>query len=222
MGSSAQDPLAYPSETPCHRVTIPRSFWISETLITQAQWLAVMGKFKRPPEHDNPHFPMEKVTWTEAVKFCQVLSQTLGLVFRLPTEAEWEYACRAGTMSRYFFGDDPKRLEEYGWYWGNARGVIQPVKTRKANPWGLYDLYGSVWEWCGDQWHSSYGSKPDLLKANGSLAWTQETTAIVPINKLVRVVRGGSWHHPASYCRSAFRVHHFGDCVGIRIIGVFP
>ena len=143
-----------------------------------------------------PQNPVENVSWTDAVEFCRKLSampaeKTAGHVYRLPTEAEWEYACRSGTTTAYGFGDDASRLGDYGWFDGNSDSSTHPVGEKKPNAWGLYDMHGNVWEWCQD-WYGDYpsGSATDPTGAtSGSY----------------RVIRGGSWSNDARYCRSAYR-----------------
>jgi formylglycine-generating enzyme required for sulfatase activity len=134
---------------------------------------------------------VESVSWDDAVEFCKRLSAKEGLIYRLPTEAEWEYACRVGSTTRYCFGDDRRQLVEYAWFEGNSGGKTHPVGQKKPNAWGLYDMYGNVWEWCQD-WYDAYPS--------GMVTDPQG-----PSSGSGRVYRGGSWDYVASLCRSAFR-----------------
>ncbi|MEO2033591.1 MAG: formylglycine-generating enzyme family protein, partial [Planctomycetaceae bacterium] len=143
--------------------------------------------------------PVEQVSWDDAVEFCRKLSsraeeKSAGWVYRLPTEAEWEYACRAGTTTAYSFGDSEFELGEYAWFRENSNGTTHPVGEKRPNGWGLYDMHGNVWEWCQD-WYADYPS--------GALRHPMG-----PSTGSYRVFRGGSWNFPARYCRSAFRFLH--------------
>jgi formylglycine-generating enzyme required for sulfatase activity len=191
MGSPDSDSDAQSREKPQHQVKL-NSFAIGKYPVTQAQYQAVMGKnpsrFK-----NNPQNPVEKVSWDDAQAFCRKLSQITGKTYRLPTEAEWEYACRAGTTTRYYFGDDASQLGDYAWYDGNSRYKTHPVGDKKPNAWGLYDMSGNVLEWCEDNWHNTYENAP----RDGS-AW------LINDNDYY-IVRGGSWFINPTYCRSASR-----------------
>ncbi|MCA2552205.1 MAG: SUMF1/EgtB/PvdO family nonheme iron enzyme [Microcystis sp. M04BS1] len=191
MGSPDNDPDAESWEKHQHLVKV-NSFAIGKYPITQAQYEAVMGT--NPSNFvNNPQNPVEKVSWNDAQAFCQKLSQITGKTYRLPTEAEWEYACRAGTTTRYYFGDDANQLGDYAWYRKNSQGTTHPVGQKKPNAWGLYDMSGNVWEWCEDNWHNSYKNAP----SDGS-AWL--------INDNNRhIIRGGSWFVIPRNCRSAYR-----------------
>jgi formylglycine-generating enzyme required for sulfatase activity len=166
----------------------------------------------------SPQNPVEVVSWDDAQEFCKKLSATSGKTVRLPTEAEWEYACRAGTTTAYYFGDDDKDLAGYAWFGdkptvagcqpANSNGVSHPVGEKKPNAWGLYDLYGNVWEWCQD-WYGPYQA--------GAVTDPQG-----PAQGTERVVRGGAWYDNSITCRSAFRHHYIptrrGGNLGFRVV----
>ncbi|ELP56926.1 twin-arginine translocation pathway signal sequence domain protein [Microcystis aeruginosa TAIHU98] len=192
MGSPDSDPDAKSEEKPQHQVKV-NSFAIGKYPVTQAQYEAVMGN--NPSRfQNNPQNPVEKVSWNDAQAFCQKLSQISGKTYRLPTEAEWEYACRAGTTTRYYFGDDANQLGDYAWYAGNSQQTTHPVGQKKPNAWELYDMSGNVWEWCEDNWHDSYENAP-----RDDSAWLRN-------NNNYHIVRGGSWDFNPYYCRSASRI----------------
>ena len=161
--------------------------------ITQAQYEAVMGN---NPSHfqGNPQCPVEEVLWDNAVKFCEKLSQQTGEKVRLPSEAEWEYACRAGTSTEYYFGDNANDLKDYAWYGENSGSKTHPVGEKRPNGWGLYDMHGNVWEWCADNWTKDANQLPKDGKA-----FTNNN------NNHSRALRGGSWYHSGINCRSADR-----------------
>ncbi len=198
------------SEQPIHEVYIS-AFQIGKYPVTQEQYQAIMGN---NPSHfqDNPNNPVENVSWDDAQAFCQKLKEMTGKDFRLPTEAEWEYACRAeipptplnkgGSSTRYCFGDDEKQLGDYAWFAQNSDSKTHPVGEKKPNAWGLYDMHGNVWEWCADPWHNSYAEKPENIKNNSNTIWSNS-------NESRRVLRGGSWLNLSRYCRSAVRLRRF-------------
>ena len=199
MGSDKGDER----EKPVHRVRISQPFSLGKYPVTHAQYarfLDAMGNsVRKPASWDNGRFnqpeqPVVGVSWDEAKAFCEWAGG------RLPTEAEWEYACRAGTTTEYSFGDDADELGEYGWFGKNSGGQTQPVGAKKPNTWGLHDMHGNVWEWCQD-WYSSeyYAHSPDVDPTG-------------PAQASVRVFRGGSWRHVARFCRSALR---FGLVPGV-------
>lgn len=180
----------YKDETPPHRVTVG-AFAIGKYEVTQAQWQAVMGKDNNPSRFKGDNLPVENVSWEDAQAFCR----KLGNGYRLPTEAEWEYAARAGSTTKWSFGNDENRLGEYAWFSGNSGSQTHPVGQKKPNAFGLFDMHGNVWEWCQDVWHDSYNSAP----SDGS-AWLSGG------DSSLRVLRGGSWNDDGSNCRSASRV----------------
>ena len=177
-----------------HQVTLTKPFYIGVHEVTQEQYAKVMGK--NPSEFKGSQHPVETVSWADAVRFCETLSslpkeKAAGRTYRLPTEAEWEFACRAGTTTEYSFGDDESQLGEFAWFDDNNEDSPQPVGQKKPNPWGLYDMHGNVYEWCQD-WYGNYPSgavsDPSGL-SQGSL----------------RVRRGGCWGSSAEGCRSSSR-----------------
>jgi len=177
-----------------HQVTLTQAFELGQYEVTQEQYEKLMGK--TPSEFKGAQNPVEKVSWDEAVEFCRRLSElpeekAAGHVYRLPTEAEWEYACRAGTTTAFSFGDSESDLEEYAWYDENSEDTTHPVGQKKPNAWGLYDMHGNVWERCQD-WHGKYPSGP-------------VTDPTGPSSGSSRVSRGGCWSGDPQRCRSAIR-----------------
>jgi formylglycine-generating enzyme required for sulfatase activity len=183
-------------DAPSHQVKV-NSFAIGKYPITQEQYQAVMGT---NPSHfkNNPQNPVENVSWDDAIEFCARLSKLTVRKYRLPTEAEWEYACRARTTTRYYFGDDANQFQsrDYAWYYGNSNNTTHPVGQKKPNAWGLYDMSGNVWEWCEDDWHDSYKNAPD-----DSTAWINNDNR----SQSRKCLRGGSWGFSPYRCRSAYR-----------------
>ena len=218
MGSPEDEPDRERDETQ-HSVTLTRGFWMLETEVTQAMWQSVMGN--NPSEFKSPTRPVECVSWDDCQEFCRKLSSKLGLTVSLPTEAQWEYACRAGSETALPNGpieilglNNAPALDPIAWYGGNSsvgfelsngydssgwsekqysgsRSGTHPVGKKKPNAWGLYDMIGNVWEWCQD-WYGSYSTSP-----------TSDPTG--PNSGSNRVNRGGSWYGSAQGCRSACR-----------------
>ncbi len=193
MGSLETDAQAYADETPQHPVEISRPFYLSRYEVTRGQWLAVMqGSLREHP--GEPSQPVTHVSWHEVQAFIQRLNTIEpGATYRLPTEAEWEYAARAGTTTRWSFGDDAEPLHLYSWYEKNARGTAHRVGQLKPNPWGLYDMHGNVWEWVQDRYGRTYYQSSPVRDPQG------------PAEGKYRVFRGGGWSGIARYCRSAPR-----------------
>ena len=186
----------YNCELPQHPVTL-QTYSLGKYPVTQEQYQAIMGK--NPSRfQDNLQNPVENVRWDDAQAFCKKLKKLTGQYFRLPTEAEWEYACRAGTQTRYYFGDDETQLGDYAWYRGNSEGTTHPVGQKKPNQWGLYDMHGNVWECCEDPWHDSYAEKPENAKNDGRIIWLDG-------NEDRWGLRGGSCVTYPRYCCSAYR-----------------
>jgi formylglycine-generating enzyme required for sulfatase activity len=178
----------YDDERPQREVTVP-ALYVGKFQVTQAQWKAVMGQFPKEPGFPGEQHPVERVSWHDAQAFCQKLSQMTGKAYRLPSEAEWEFACRAGTT-----GDYAGKLDEMAWYSNNSDGKTHPVGQKSPNAFGLFDMHGNVWEWCEDHWHGDYNGAP----TDGS-AWIEQDKGAA------RVVRGGSWNNVNNFCRSASR-----------------
>ncbi|MCA2624948.1 MAG: SUMF1/EgtB/PvdO family nonheme iron enzyme [Microcystis sp. M20BS1] len=215
MGSNEYD-----QEKPIHEVIVP-AFQIGKYPITQAQYQAVMGT-NLSRFSGNPQNPVEFVTWFNAQAFCEKLSQLTGKNYRLPTEAEWEYACRAGTKTRFSFGDDKEQLGDYAWLTVNSNNTTHPVGEKQPNPWGIYDMHGNVWEWCADSYHESYADKPDNIKENGSIPWTDNN--ITNASSIIR--RGGSWFRDSLAYSSAYRGRSVAEIcnhdIGFRVVCDLP
>jgi len=188
-------------EHPRHQVAIGSQFYMGVTEVTQAQWEAVMNT--RPWQDEGGYFVKSSannaaswISWDDATAFCIALSKKAGRTVRLPTEAEWEYACRADTRTLYSFGDDPSKVGDYAWCYGNASDkgeeYAHSVGVKKPNAWDLYDMHGNVWEWCSDWYADSYASM-DALDPKGPATGTE------------RVQRGGSWDYESVRCRAADR-----------------
>lgn len=211
-------------DSPPHEVSLS-SFYIDAHLVTQEEYEKLMND--NPARWKGNKNPIEQVRWSDAVRFCNARSEAEGLQpcydltswkcdfnangYRLPTEAEWEYACRAGTKTSYFFGDDDSKLKEYAWYDKNSDGKPHPVGEKTANPWGLYDMSGNVWEWCNDFYKVDYYTESP--KENPRGPETGET----------KIVRGGAWKFSAESCRSGYRYNEdpgYADvCFGYDIYG---
>lgn len=203
------------------KVRITKPFAMSRTVVTHAQWRAVMGTelwhYYEPDESScGDDFPVVNVNWFEWIFFCQTLTdlereagQLLATqAYQLPTEAQWEYACRAGTTTAYSFGDDPNGLAAHGWYWENSGRKAHKVAKKKANPWGFFDMHGNVAEWCADWYAAELGGGDD---------------PVGPATGDGRVLRGGNWTDGADFCRSARREFESPWCpstIGARIVRV--
>ena len=196
------------SEMPQHRVRVAE-FYMSKTPITQEQWQAVMQT--NPSHFSGLRRPVDNVSWWDGVEFCDRLSQLTGKSYRLPTEAEWEYACRAGSQTLYSFGNSKQPLRDYAWYTWNSQHKTQPVAQKKPNAWGLHDMHGLVWEWCEDNWHENYNGAP----TDGS-AWNEGG------HSTKQVVRGGAWYSLADDCRCVYRFCYDASfrypSIGFRVV----
>lgn len=218
MGSPRQ--VGNPDEHPQHFVTI-KSFLMSKFLITQVQWKAIMGKLPACRFHGD-ELPVERVAWEEAQKFCQRLSRKTGRDYQLPSETQWEYACRAGTSTPFSFGETLTvevanfngehtfREERRGFYFHSTSvgGKFPP------NAFGLHDMHGNLWEWCADNWLDDYSSSP------------RDSSCYQDRDSRYRVMRGGSWHEPAELCRSASRLRVLqsdaDEVMGFRVVCGVP
>ncbi len=217
MGSQMREKRRKLWESPVHRVTIKKPFYLGRYPVTQEQWQRVAG--------NNPSFfkggmcPVESVSWIGAQAFLQKLNSLEkadenNCLYRLPTEAEWEYAARAGTVTSYFFGNEESKLKEYAWFLENSGLETHPVGLKKSNPWGLYDIYGNVGEWVQDEYHISYKGAP-----TDGTAWENLLPGVsIP----VRVRKGGGWNGNAGCCRSAERLFAAQDkrlnSLGFRVV----
>ena len=190
MGSGSSEVGRSQDEGPAHKVKLSKPFYMGVFEVTQAQYTAVMGN--NPSEFKGNDLPVEKVSWNDAAKFCAKMSEITKMKVTLPTEAQWEYACRAGTTTAFSFGDSDSNLGDYAWYDGNNSKRTHPVGQKKPNTWGLYDMHGNVWEWCSDWRENSYAN-----------AGTTDPQG--PSSGEYRVLRGGSWYIIPRSCRSAFR-----------------
>ena len=211
-------------DAPPHDVAVS-AFYMDKYLVTQEQYQKVMGA--NPSRWKAGKNPVEQVRWSDAVKFCNRRSELENLPpcydlktwkcnfgangYRLPTEAEWEYACRAGTATAYFFGDNPSKLGEYAWFEKNSSRRAQPVGQKLPNPWGLYDMCGNVWQWCNDFYKVDYYQQAPHQDPKG------------PDAGETKVVRGGAWRFGPDTCRSGYRYNEnpgYADvCFGYDIYG---
>ncbi len=235
MGSP--EGVGHRDERPRHTVTITRDLRVSVTPVTQAQWREIArgsGLNLGPSFFNGDDLPVENVSWLDAVRWCNVLSArerlapayrfdrsgayvesvNLDAGYRLPTEAEWEYFARAGTDGIRSFGEDEARLNEYAWHQGNSDKRTHPVGQKLSNQWGLFDIYGNVWEWCTDEWCRPYTPKGSIDPLS------------LPGTERARVIRGGCWSSGADECRSSFRqwfgADEFDDDLGFRVVLPVP
>ena len=235
MGAPKGEPESNEAETPQHEVMLS-DFFISKYPVTQAQWRAVaqlpMVNCELDPDPSafmGDNRPVERVSWRDAVEFCDRLSAKTGREYRLPTEAEWEYACRAGTTTPFYFGETlSSGLAIYDWDYAYNDGPkggdrredpsgTEPVGNFPANAFGLYDMHGNVLEWCLDTWNGSYSKKPEEFKKNGNIPWVSSDK-----NDENRLLRGGSWGSSPGDCRSAYRDLNHPDIrsslIGFRVV----
>ncbi|QHG19078.1 SUMF1/EgtB/PvdO family nonheme iron enzyme [Nostoc sp. ATCC 53789] len=226
MGSPESEGRRYSNERPQHQVTV-KPFLISKYAITQAQWreVATLREVRqnlklRPSRNGGKSHPITQVSWFDAVEFCDRLSEKTGKQYRLPSEAEWEYACRSGTITPFHFGETiTSDLANYdgGYSYGSERkGIYREITTpvgslQIANFFGLFDMHGNVWEWCLDHWHENYNNAP-----NNADSWRDSS------DNQIYVMRGGSWRNDPYLCRSSSRLQknasEMSNHVGFRIV----
>lgn len=219
MGSPKDEKDRRANEGPQVQVTIDYAFWMSKCEVTLGQYRAVVGSAPRRSRQGSPNLPALRVTWLEATNFCYLLTlrasaagrAPLSYEYRLPTEAEWEYACRAGTSTRFSFGDDLDytNLWQYAWFGERPSPAPHMVGSRRPNPWGLYDMHGNGWEYCLDWLGSNYSAV-----ASGNPLGRQPSD--------LRAIRGGSWLDSGAQCRSASRAEMWASAatanVGFRVV----
>jgi formylglycine-generating enzyme len=230
MGSLDDEPGRYDDEGPQHRVHLTSGFWLADSACTQALWLAVLGGKNPSSFTDDPNNPVEQVDWDDARRFLHALQKdwTEGRAAELPTEAEWEYACRAGTETAFSFGkaitttqanfSGKLRYDDKTATLGAARGNTVPVKTLPPNAWGLYEMHGNVWEWCADGAQRNYREVAKGQVAENPIQPSEQGP------EAHRVMRGGSWLNGAWYLRAASRdahrrgsrSHHLGFRLALR------
>ena len=208
MGSQEREKLKYNNAKP-HEVTISHPFYMGKYVVTQDQYLEVMKN--NPSIFKGMKNPVEHISWNDTKWFCKRVSEKSGKTVRLPTEAEWEYACRAGSTSEVYFSNS-ESLDDYAWYSYNSNGTTHAVGEKKPNAWGLYDMYGNVTEWCQD-WYGEY--------ATGAAT---DPTGPGPANDAGHVLRGGAWQYNGASCQSTSRNHgndsdyHHYHYVGFRVV----
>ncbi len=199
-----------------HPVRINKPFYLGMTEVTQSQWESVMGTTPwtvQIPAKEGADYPTTYVHWDDAMEFCRKLSEKEGVKYRLPTEAEWEYACRAGTTTAYSFGDDVSRLGDYAWHVGNSGNTTHPVGEKLPKNWGLFDMHGNVWEWCQD-WYGGYETEQMLSYPVGAASGSR------------RVLRGGAFSvHPENVRaadRNTNRPVNRNRNIGFRVARTYP
>jgi formylglycine-generating enzyme required for sulfatase activity len=218
MGSPANEENSRKDESPRHQVKVPE-FYLGQTLVTQGQWESLMGSNPSEFKGDSK-LPVDSVSWLNVMDFCQKLSQKTGRTYRLPSEAEWEYACRAGTTTPFAFGGTiTSAVANYDASFEKAAKVDYREKTTvvgsfPANLFGLYDMHGNLWEWCLDEWSDNYQDAPNNGSARGNITSRD--------NSKKHALRGGSWDSDLNNCRSANRYRDDsaaqGNYIGFRVV----
>ena len=201
MGATSEMKDPYSDEKPVHQVTLTNDYYMGKYEVTQALWQAVMGS--NPSNFKGDNLPVETVNWNDCQEFISKLNSLTGRKFRLPTEAEWEYAARGGKKSRGYQYSGSRKISDVAWYEGNSRSKTHPVGRKQANELGIYDMSGNVWEWCSD-WYGSYSS-------------SSQTNPMGSDSGAKRVRRGGSWCYIARICRSSYRSGDAPDCRGLYL-----
>jgi len=220
MGSPDSEKGHVNNEGPQHEVTISKPFYMGVTEVTQAQYEAIMGA--NPSTFKGETNPVENVSCNDATEFCKKLSEKTRQAVRLPTEAEWEYACRAGSKTKFCFGDADEGLGDYAWYHANSGGTTHPVGQKKPNAWGLYDMHGNLWEWCSDWYAQNYADAKAVDPQGPSSGMIASYWAwVTSVTPTFRVLRDGSWYCGPDGCRSAARgggLSPSGGDYGFRVV----
>ena len=224
MGNLPSELHPYNPVVAQHRVELTKGFWLGATPITESQWKKIVGQPSRLASRrsNTNQLPAQGIDWNEAHIYCQLLTElwkskniiTDEQKVELPSEAQWEYACRANTHTPWFFGNDQTKLELYGWYVKNSDDKAHPVGLNLANPWGLYDLYGNVAEWCMDDLNLYKGGSESELQIN---------PLYLKDSPVMKIVRGGAYDHLAEECTSYSREtinlgNLFNEATGLRIL----
>ena len=210
--AKARFAAADPSEKPTHPVILSKPFYMGKFTVTQEQYQQIMEV--NPSSFNGKDYPVETVWWDDAEDFCQKLSEKINQTVRLPTEAEWEYACRAGTSSTFYSGDAQADLDRVGWYTKNSADTAHPVGQKAPNFFGLYDMHGNVWQWCQDWYENDYYARSPAHDPQGPEGPLGGSSC--------HPLRGGSWACPPGNCSSSVRVRYnptlAGKTLGFRAV----
>ncbi len=226
LGSPSTEAGRHPSEGPIRRVTLTRPFYLGKYPVTQGQYTAVTGK--APARPAGPNVAIERLSYVDTLEFCDDLTKATGVTVGLPFEAQWEYACRAGTTTRFWSGDTEEDLARVGWYRENSEGHAWEVGLKPANPWGFHDMHGNVYECCRDA--LPYYGAISLTDPVGKIdEWERGMRpSLPPLDQLGPIgllrgskwegmMRGGFWGSPADYCRSASHVWSIDEVAGMGL-----